>query len=241
MPAEPTKPGVFPETRWSAIAAARSNDSAERRLAIERIADGYWKPVYKYIRAKWKADRSDAEDLTQEFFARVIEKDFLANFDPAKGRLRTFLRVCIDGLVQNHRRAASAQKRGGDAAFLSLDFNLAEEELVRSGMPATEDMDSFFDKEWTRSLFSMAIDALRRECALRGRDLHFQLFQRYDLTDEPPATYAELAREFNITPTTVTNYLAAVRRDFRRITLAVLRDLTATEDEFQREARALLR
>ena len=241
MTEEKPRPGMFPETRWSAILAARSADPAERERAFERIAAAYWKPVYKYIRAKWNKSRDDAEDLTQEFFARVVEKDFLAAYQPEKARLRTFLRTCVDAMVQNQHRAAHAQKRGGEAVTLSLDFEMAEGELARSGLPSPERLDEFFEKEWVRNVFGLAVERLRQTCRERGKATQFQIFARYDLDEgDSKSSYGELAREFGIASTDVTNYLAWARREFRRITLDLLRDLTANEDEFRREARSLL-
>jgi RNA polymerase sigma factor (sigma-70 family) len=243
MPDEmPKIGGSFPETRWSAIVAARSSDAGERRRGFERIAAAYWRPVYKYIRAKWNKTRADAEDLTQEFFARVIEKDFLASYDPAKARLRTFLRTCVDGLVQNQHRAAHAQKRGGETQTLSLDFELAEGELARTGLPSGENLEEFFEREWVRSVFSLAVEQLRSECEARGKQKQFRIFERYDLNEDNLArlAYADLAREFGIATTDVTNYLAWARREFRRITLDLLREMTASDEEFRREARSLL-
>ncbi len=181
-------------------------------------------------------------DLTQEFFARALEKDFLANYDPARARLRTFLRACVDGLVANEDRAARSLKRGGAAPMLSLDFALAEGELSRTAMPASDSLEEYFEKEWVRSLFSLAVEQLRAECGSRGKIPHFQLFERYDLDDSAAAgtTYQDLARSFGITVTDVTNYLAYARREFRRIVLEQLREMTATEEEFRLEARALL-
>jgi RNA polymerase sigma factor (sigma-70 family) len=234
--------GSFPETRWSVIVAARSSDGNQRRLAFDRITSAYWKPVYKYIRAKWNKSRDDAEDLTQEFFTRVIEKDFLAGYDPAKARLRTYLRTCVDGIVLNHHRDASAQKRGGAAVILSLDFELAEGELKRTGLPSPERIDDFFEREWVRSIFGMAVDRLRSECEASNKLTHFRLFERYDLNeDDENISYGDLAIEFGLAKTDVNNYLAWARREFRRITLDLLREMTSTEEEFRDEARALLR
>jgi RNA polymerase sigma factor (sigma-70 family) len=231
----------FPATRWSAIVAARSDDPAERSRTLEAIVAAYWKPVYKYIRLRWGKSNEDAKDLTQEFFALAIEKGFLDGYDPARARLRTFLRRCVDGLVANQDKAARRLKRGGDAARIRLDFEAAESEYARRGPPAAT-MEEFFDREWARSLFSLAVERLRADCAARGRETHFRLFERYDLEDDPAPrkTYQELASDFGLAITDVTNHLALMRREFRRITLEVLREMTASEDEFRREARELL-
>src|SRR5205807_9597302 len=181
--------GRFPPTRWSAIVAARGDDPAERTRAFETIVAAYWKPVYKYIRARWGKANEDAKDLTQEFFARVMEKGFLDSYDPAKSRLRTFLRTCVDGFVANQDKAARRIKRGGDAVLMSLDFQTAEGELARSEPPAPGTMEEFFEKEWIRNLFSLAVERLRAECEARGKAIHFRLFELYDLEGESRLTY----------------------------------------------------
>ena len=107
--------GKFPATRWSAVLASRSDDPAERSRALEAIAGAYWKPIYKYLRIRWGKSSEDAKDLTQEFFAKLFEKEYLNDFDPAKARLRTFLRVCVDRFVANDFKAATRLKRGGGA------------------------------------------------------------------------------------------------------------------------------
>ena len=239
--------GRFPATHWSAVLAARSDDPAERSRALEAIAAAYWKPIYKYVRIHWGKSNEDAKDLTQDFFAKLFEKEYLDDFDPTKARLRTFLRICADRFVVNEAKAAKRLKRGGGAANLSLDFNAAENELQRAGSAiqlaaSPESVDDFLEKEFIRSLFGIAVDKLRSECESRGKRIHFRLFEIYDLEGDGlrKTSYAELAKEFQITPTDVTNYLAFARREFRRIALECLREMTASEDEFRREARALL-
>jgi RNA polymerase sigma factor (sigma-70 family) len=242
--------GRFPPTRWSAVLAARSDDPAERARALDLLVGAYWKPVYKYIRIRWNKPREDAEDLTQEFFERVIEKGFFDRYDPAKARLRTFVRVCADGMVANDAKAAGRLKRGGDAVHLSLDFDSAETELGRTGaasaplreIASPDSMEEFFEKEWVRSLFSLAVETLRGECEQRGKQIHFRLFEIYDLDDGDAAaraSYDDLARDFGIAVTDVTNHLSFARREFRRIALEKLREMCASEDEFRREARAI--
>lgn len=233
----------FPATRHSIVAAAGSADPEIRRRAFETLVAAYWKPVYKYLRLKWRADEADAEDLTQGFFARAFEKGFFDRFDSSKARFRTYLRTCLDGFVANERQAARRLKRGGGAEVLSLDFQTAEGELRQHDVKDPLEMDEYFRREWVRSLFAHAVDRLRERCASSGRSVPFALFERYDI-DGPDAgaklTYADLGREFGLPTTQVTNHLFAVRREFRTLVLATLRELSASEEEFQAEARDVL-
>src|SRR5690349_18749999 len=104
-------PGVFPQTRWSVVVAARGTSSPESAAALEAICSAYWYPLYAYIR-RYGHSPEDAQDLTQEFFCRLLEKKWLAAADPAKGRLRTFLIVALKGFMSKEWRRASAQRRG---------------------------------------------------------------------------------------------------------------------------------
>lgn len=219
----------------------RSDNAAERRRSFEILIAAYWKPVYKHLRLKWNKSNEDAKDLTQGFFAQALEKGYLQNYDPAKARFRTFLRTCLDGYVANENKAAQRQKRGGGALIASLDFETAEGELRQIEIADTENVEDYFEKEWLRSLFSLAVETLRSECEAQNRRVHFQLFERYDLDEsDAPLTYEQLAREFKLSVSSVTNHLALMRRELRRIVLEKLRELTATEEEFDHEAKAVL-
>ncbi|HEY1940417.1 MAG TPA: sigma-70 family RNA polymerase sigma factor [Candidatus Angelobacter sp.] len=230
---------AFPLTRHSVVAAAQGRDLEERAQAIDAITGSYWRPVYKYVRMRWHIEREDAEDFTQDFFSRLLEKDFLTSYDPAKGKLRTFLRICIDRLFMNQARDARRQKRGEAAIHVSLDFEEAEHELAVSSQTASPE--DYFEKEWIRTLFALAIERLKAQWQAAQKSTHFALFERYDLGDQDARpSYAELATEFNIAITDVTNYLSSTRREFRRCVLAQLRDMTGSEEEFQREAQLLL-
>jgi len=233
--------GSFPPTRSSLLASARSDHPEERHRALEILLAAYWKPVYKYIRLKWGKDSEPAKDLTQEFFTRLLEKDFLETYDPQRARLRTFLRVCVDRMVANQEKAAHRLKRGGDLRFVSLDFESAEGELQQIEIPSPETLDDFFAREWARSVFSLALERLRRECEEKGKSLHFRLLELYDVEEGgKQLTYDEVARQFGLKASDVTNYLAFARREFRRIVLEQLREMTASLAEFRREARSLL-
>jgi RNA polymerase sigma factor (sigma-70 family) len=236
--------GRFPATRWSVVAAARSPDPAERERALETLFEAYWKPVYKYVRLRWNRPPEDAEDLTQGFFMELLERGLLARFDPERSRLRTYLRMCVDSFAANKEKSARRQRRGGNALHVALDFDAAEGELGATSMdpatlPSLESLEEFFEKEWVRSLFSLAVEDLRKLCRERGRERTFNLFEIYDLEGGENISYEQLAKEYGIPVTDVTNALAWARREFRRIALERLQDICASEEEFRREARAV--
>ncbi len=233
--------GFFPPTRASVVEAARSEDASERERALETLVAAYWRPVYRHVRRKWGKDHEEAADLTQDFFAELLERDLLARFDPGKAKLRTYLRVCVDGLVANAAKAATRQKRGSGAVHLSLDFEAAREELdravpARDGSPERE-----FEKEWARSVLALGVARLEEVLAGRGKELAARLFALCDLGAEgEPPSYAQLAERFGVSVSDVTNGLSLARREFRRVVLELLRELTGSEDELRLEARALL-
>lgn len=232
----------FPVTNQSAILAARSDDQAVRERAFATILTSYWKPAYKYIRLKWQANNEDAKDLTQGFFANAFEKNHFAGYDARKASFQTFLRTCLDGFIANERKAGRRLKRGGDINHFQFDFLSAEDELAMHAANVDLSPEDYFHREWVRWMFTIAVDTLRERCESTGRRVHFQLFEAYDLRDDDDAnvSYASLAQTFDLDQATVTNYLAAMRRDFRRIVLDKLREITATDEEFRTEARSLL-
>jgi RNA polymerase sigma factor (sigma-70 family) len=234
-------PGQFPTTRGSLLIAVRSGEVEVRRRALETLIAAYWKPVYKYIRLRWERSNEESKDLTQEFFTRLLEKDYLERYDPRRARLRTFLRVCVDGLVANEWKAAHRLKRGGEAQFLSLDFDSAEGELSSVELKDPRDMEDFFTREWVRSVFEMALERLREECERKAKQKHFRLFELYDVEEGGrELTYEQAAVQLGIKVSDVTNSLAYARREFRRIVLDILRETTESEEEYRREALALL-
>jgi len=235
--------GRFPSTRRSLLLAVASEEPTVRQRAFDSLVSAYWKPVYKYIRIRWRTSNEDAKDQTQEFFTQALERGLFQRYAPDKASFRTYLRRCLDGFLANEYKASQRQKRGGGLTLLSLDFETAEGELRQQEIPDEVDMEEFFHREWVRSLFALAVEALRQRCEEAGKQVHFALFQSYDLdssSNQDRPTYAELARQHNLPATQVTNYLAAMRRDFRRLVLERLRETTGSDVEFRSEARALL-
>jgi len=224
----------FPPTRHSAVEAIRAGDATARARALATLSSVYWRPVYGYLRLRWGRTHDDACDLSQEFFAEVVEKELIERFDPGRARLRTWLRACIDGMVANHDRSLRRQKRGPGAPPAVEDLR---EEIER--LPAADTPETLFEKQWARSVFALALRRLQQELAAAGKESHHALLEACDLADPRP-TYAELAVRFGISVTDVTNRLFRTRRELRRCVLDVLRELTADDAEFREEARALL-
>ncbi|HJR60592.1 MAG TPA: hypothetical protein VJ813_14370 [Vicinamibacterales bacterium] len=230
---------AFPPTRHSVIERLRRDDAQERRAAFSDLVDGYWKPVYKHLRATWQLSPEDAQDLTQSFFSDAFQKAWLEKYQPEKARFRTFVRVCVDRFAMNVRQASARAKRGGDVRVVSLDFEGAEQEVRAQSLGSPADAEDFFRHEFVRALLQRAVSEARAEMERTGRGLHFQLFERYDLEPDDQVSYASLAIQFQLTESQVTNYLAHVRRTFRAHALTSLRGLCGTDEEFRREAREL--
>lgn len=222
----------FPTTRRSVVLALASADAAERTRAFDTLVVLYWKPLYKYARVAWSRKREDAEDLTQSFFTRAFEKESLAAYDAQKASFRTFLRLLFDRHVSNEWKSGQRLKRGGGEVH--LDFDAAEAEIGREASGASPE--EYFHREWVRSLFALAVERL---CA-QSKPIPFAVFEAYDLDDDRGVSYRELAVRFGIPETQVTNHLATMRRRFREILLEALREVTATDEEFRAESRALL-
>jgi RNA polymerase sigma factor (sigma-70 family) len=233
---------AFPPTRQSVVEKVRSGDPRERALALESLAAAYWRPVVRYLRRRGRARDDEAEDLAQGFFASALEKGWLERFQPARGRFRSYLLACLEAYLANRRRADRRLKRGGGAESVPLDGTGPDGEPRELELAAATDLEAEFQREWARGLFALAVGTLRRRCAGTPRELAFRLFERYDLADHEPSQrprYQDLAAEFGVPVTQVTNHLHWARRELRETVLQTLRETTASEQEFRAEALAL--
>lgn len=220
---------MFPSTQLSLLEAV-SAPGAVPNEALERVAALYWKPVYRFVRLKFRKDNAEAEDLTQEFFATALQRDFFRRFDPARASFRAYLRMAVEHFAANEYAASLRRKRGGDIAFEAV------ETVNAAGGESPEEI---FDREWRRQVFALALEDLRGHCASAGKHLQWQVFEAYDLADDVRPPYAALATRHGIAETSVTNYLAWARRMLRSFVEARLRGVTAGERELRHEMRSL--
>jgi len=222
---------VFPSTQLSLLEAV-SGPGAVPNQALERVAALYWKPVYRFVRLKFGKQNEEAEDLTQEFFATALERDFFRRFDPSRASFRTYLRMAVERFAANEHLAAGRLKRGGGANFEPIDK--ADEEQRPSAPP-----EEIFEREWRRQVFALAVEDLRAHCESAGKDIQWQVFEAYDLADDARRSYAGIAARYGIAETSVTNYLAWARRMLRGFVEVRLRGVTAGERELRQEMRSL--
>lgn len=214
----------FPSTQTSLLDAAAAGLPGE---ALERVIALYWKPVYRFIRLKFRKNNEDAKDLTQSFFAAALQHDFIGRFDPAKASFRTYLRMAVERFAASQHAAANRQKRGGDVEFEPIEEQAA----------TVESPERVFELEWQRQLFALALDELRGHCEACGKQLQLRIFEAYDLAEGERPSYATLAVRHGIPETSVTNHLAWARRVLRAFVTERIRGTTSGPRELHEEMR----
>lgn len=205
----------FPHTRWSLVLAATRWDSAASAAALESLCRAYWQPLYAYVRRCGQSP-PDAQDLTQEFFRRLLEKRWLAAADPGKGRLRTFLVVTLKNFMAKEWRRASAQRRGGGHARVPFDTAFAESRLAADPRPALAP-DEAFDREWALTLLNLTVGRLRAEFAAAGKPADFDALKECLLAARGTIDYAALAARLDVNEGAARVAAHRLRKRFRDV------------------------
>ena len=233
-------PRSFQTTRWSLVQRANGDIDDEALQALAALCDSYWYPVYAYIRRSGHGAH-DAEDLTQGFFTRLLEKGTLAQADPAKGRLRTFLLTCVRNYLHNEHERASAQRRGAHL-LTSFDACWAEERFASE--PADDlTPDRLYQRRWALTLLEFTLQVLEQEYSADGkRELFAALRPCLGFTKEKTPNYADLATRLGCTESTVKSHVFRLRQRWREILfqqVSVTLD-DPTSDEIKGELAELL-
>lgn len=215
----------FTTTRWSLILAARESGDSHGRAALAELCGLYWYPLYSFIRRRG-ATASDAHDLTQAFFTRILEPGFLAPVDPAKGRFRAFLLAACKHFLSNERDHARALKRGAGRAPLPLDHAEAE---ARYGVePAGLDPEQLFERRWALRVLEEALEALREEHRRVGRGEAFERLRPFLTADGGTESYREIAEKAGTTEGAIK---VAVHRQRRRYGELLREQIARTVDD----------
>ncbi|QEL17308.1 RNA polymerase sigma factor [Limnoglobus roseus] len=228
---------MFATTRWSLIAAASETATPEARQALADLCAAYWFPVYAYVRRRGHA-RHAAEDLTQAFFARLLEKNDLAAADPDRGRFRSFLLTACQNFLANQHDHDSARKRGGGVSNLSLDFESAEGKFNREPAAADDSAERLFERRWAVELLDRALTELRREYAETDRETLFDVLKP-TLSGDATAGYEQLADRLSLTVGAVKVAVHRLRQRYRDRVRDVIGRTVADPNEVDDEIRDL--
>ncbi len=235
MPVEPdTSVGAgqtrFPPTAWSLIGRLRDPRDPRVQAYLNRMIQAYWRPLYKYVRIKWKRSNEDAKDLVQAFFVHVLEGNLFAQADPERGNFRKLLLVSLSHFLSNEARAAETAKRGGGRPVLSLDADGADPSWAAGGA----DPESEFEAQWAREILERSIDRLKE----RVRPEVFQAFQSFHLDGVP---VKEIALALGASETKVAHHLQDARGALRRLVTDEIREYVQDDAEIALELDALFR
>ena len=175
----------FPETVWSSLLGTEGPLTPAREAALNQLVTLYWRPVYKYVRTAGGATIEDAKDLTQEFFRRLLAKDYVVGADPGKGKFRSFLQMALSRFLSDERDRAMAQKRGGGKPTVSIDEYDAEE---RASIGASNGLtaEQIYERRWASTVLERALNLLKEEYQKAGNATLFDSLKQL-LPGEPDA------------------------------------------------------
>jgi RNA polymerase sigma-70 factor (ECF subfamily) len=232
-----TLPGAsqFPTTRWTLVVAAGDPRRKEARSALVSLCENYWYPLYAYLRRRgYPADQ--AQDLTQEFFVRVLEGRYLDRADPEKGRFRSFILTSLKFFVADEEDRHRALKRGG-GAVLPLEFSSGEERYQRE--PGHDETpERIFERRWALSMLDRVVERLRSEFVQHGRSEHFERLKVF-LLGQSDAPYAALASELKTSEGALKVAIHRLRNRYRELFRLEIADTVADPAEVESELRYL--
>jgi RNA polymerase sigma factor (sigma-70 family) len=230
-------PRPFATTRWSLVASAGEGRSPESRQALATLCETYWYPLYAYAR-RHSPGAHDAQDLTQAFFAELLEKDYLRAADPRRGKFRSFLLTAFKHFLSRQRERASAQKRGGGRPAVALDFQLGERRYHLEP-PDHATPEAAYERRWALALLERALARLREEFAGAGKGRLFECLKGALEGDGPHEPYARVAEELGLSEQAVKVAAYRLRCRYRELLRAEIAQTVAAPDEVDDELRDL--
>ena len=222
-------------TDWIALRTAAQPDAAAS-ATLEHLCGTYWFPLYAYVRRRGY-NPEDAQDLTQEFYARVLGTPWLEEVHPSKGKFRAYLLACMNRFLANQRRREHTEKRGGGSVVLSLEA-LADENRCQVE-PAREDSpDKAFERHWALALLAVARARLQKECELTGKAVLFQALAG-KLTGEHGLGYAEIAGRLGMSEDAVKKAAQRLRERYQTLLREEIAQTVSGPEEVEAELRWL--
>jgi RNA polymerase sigma factor (sigma-70 family) len=227
----------FPDTRWTLVQRVRE-PAGIRRKALSELCEIYWPPLYSYARLRG-ASSHDAEDLTQGFLARLLERDALANLRPRSAKLRSFLLTSFANYMTEEYRKENRKKRGGEFVRLSLDWQAVERSFADSPSD-TLTPEAQFDRQWAKALIQSALDQLESKYASQGKeDWYRKLVAFLDDAEEQPK-YATLAEQLGKSESSIKSAVFRIRREFQELMRSQIAETIADGENPEEELRYLI-
>ena len=228
-------PSQFPTTRWTLVVAAGDPHRKEARSALVYLCENYWYPLYAYLRRRgYSAD--EAQDLTQDFFVRVLEGRYLDRADPEKGRFRSFILTSLKFFVADEEDRQRARKRGG-GTVVPLEFSSGEERYQRE--PAHDETpERIFERRWALTVLDRVVEKLRNEFVHHGHLEHFERLKVF-LLGQSDAPYAALARQMDTSEGAIKVAIHRLRKRYRELVRQEIADTVADPAEVESELRYL--
>jgi RNA polymerase sigma-70 factor (ECF subfamily) len=237
-PSSTSAPGdVFATTHWTVVLAAGKHSTPQSDRALEELCRAYWFPLYAYVRRRGQT-KEDAEDLTQAFFARFLEKNYLAGLSAERGRFRAFLLVSLKHFLANEWDKSRRQKRGGGATPLSLDWQTADTQFQIADTTEPSP-DKAFDREWAMALLAKVIERLGAECEADGRGKQFAELKIFLTSGKGERLYADVARALGLDEGAVRVAVHRLRKRYRQLLRDEIAQTLANAADVDEEMRAL--
>ena len=226
-------------THWSLVGAAKPGQASQTRAreALEELCRAYWYPLYAFVRSRGHS-ATDAQDLTQAFFARIIETDGFASADRRRGRFRSYLLGALKHFLANEWHRAKAQKRGGRVRFVEWDALDPEARYAAASQPA-DDPEHLFDREWALETIAAALKALRDEMAQAGKADQFDALKGA-LTGQDDAPRDQIAARLGMTEGAVKVAVHRLRQRYRMLLRAAIAETVSNEADLDDEMRYLV-
>lgn len=229
--------GVFATTHWSLVLTAADERSPRADDALESLCRAYWYPLYVYVRRKGYS-AADAQDLTQEFFSRLLSKNYLSVADRTRGKFRSFLLGSLEHFLAREWNKAHRQKRGGGHSHFSLDEKDAENRyLIEPAQALTPD--KVFDRRWATTLLDQALAKLRDECIAEDKGDLFRKVQYFLPGEKGNTSYAGIAAELNTSEAAIKMAVHRLRRRYGELVRAEIAQTVATPEDAEDELRHL--
>lgn len=233
----PEKGRHFATTRWSVVVSAGRQSSPDSQRALESLCGTYWFPLYAYARRR-VVDINEAQDLTQAFFAELLEKNYVGSAAPERGRFRAFLLTAFKHFLSKQWEKAKAQKRGGGRAPISLDFTMADSSL-RIEPAAGLTPEQLYDRQWAIALLGQIMERLKGEFEVNGAAERFEALKGFVIGDHAGTSYSQAAATLNITEAAAKKAGSRMRQRYRALLREEISQTVSGPDEIDDEIRNL--